>query len=75
MAKYDANELRLIGKVPPDAWTVVTTFEGVSENGEYISLDEALVELGSLLRGDFDVQFDSIEIAPLWNSAAHENEK
>ena len=71
MEKYSAREIELMSKVPPDAWQVITFQDGEYEFGDITTLDEALAELAELYQ--HEDKFDSIEIAPMWNSAYHED--
>ena len=68
---YGEREIYLMNKVPPDVWVVTTTSNGISENGDYVSLEEALAEFVELWQGK--AKFDSIEIAPLWNEDWHKD--
>lgn len=71
MAQYSDREIRLISKVPPDAWQVRITRDGNVGTGDLLNLEEALAEFAAALSEE---QFDSIEIAPMWNTSWHENE-
>ncbi len=64
MKYYHPDIVRLMNEIPPDGWTVVTTFEGLGEEGDILTLEEALFEFAVLHQGE--KKFDSIEIAPMW---------
>ena len=68
---YGEREIYLMNKVPPDAWVVTTSSNGIRENGDYMSLEEALAEFVELWQGE--EKFDSVEIVPLWDGVMHED--
>ncbi len=71
--EYSEQEIRLMGKVPPDAWQVITKDIQGTQYGDFLSLTEALAEFAELWQGE-DI-YESIEIAPIWNEVFHEEEK
>ena len=75
MYEKSEREIYLMGKVPPDAWQVVTTVVGLTQYGDiHATLDDALAEYAVLHRTAalLPENYDSINIVPLWNTAWHE---
>lgn len=69
--EYAVDELALIGKVPPDGWSVYTISEGCKETGDIMDLEDALLTFAEAIVSTNPV-YESVELVPLWNPAWHE---